>query len=162
MAGLEVPAEMSFGAVTTRLSTVAVDLDEQLRGLSAQALREVAAGVAAFAVARVSLADPRLDAAMASIEKGTPGNSTELSDMRSLVAELDEKAWDKQDRVERGLLPPQAYREAFTWARAAAAVAFALEPDALSAALESVYEAWAASTDIDGVRIAVQGALEGT
>jgi hypothetical protein len=162
MAGLEVPAEMSFGAVITRLSTVAVDLDEQLRGFSAQALRRVAAGVAAFVVARVSLADPRLAAAMTSIENCTPGKSTELSNVRNLVEELDERAWDTQDKVGRGLLPPQAYREAFSCARAAAAVAFALEADALSAALESVYEAWAASADIDGVRMAVQGALERT
>jgi hypothetical protein len=79
--------------------------------------------------------------------------------VQRLTAELDEIAWDAQDKAEQGILPRQAYREAFARARAAAAVGFALEADALHAALESVYETWAATADLDAVRMAVWNAL---
>jgi hypothetical protein len=57
-----------------------------------------------------------------------------------------------------GMLPEQAYLAAFARARAAASVGFALEPDALHAALESVYEAQAA-VGLEAVRVAIAAAL---
>jgi hypothetical protein len=151
---------LSLELVASRLSTVAPNLAEQLESQPTQALRKVAAETTGLVAARIQLADPRFDSAVAAIREGGLGDSTGLSGMRRLTEELDQIAWDVQESVEQGLLPRKACREAFTRARAAAAVGFALEPDALYAALESVYEAWAALVDIDAVRTVVMIALD--
>jgi hypothetical protein len=145
--------------VRSRLSTVALDLAQQLESQPAAALRDIAEGAATLAVARAGLADPRLDAALAAIRSGVPVDPAELSGIRRLADHLDEIAWDTQDQAEQGILPQRAYHEAFARARAAAAVSFALEAEALQAALESVYEAWFATDDPDAVRMAVRNAL---
>lgn len=64
----------------------------------------------------------------------------------SLTQELDEAAWDIQDRVDAGELSDVDYVQAFTKARAAAAVGFALG-ESLAAVFDSLYEAYYA---IDG------------
>ncbi len=64
----------------------------------------------------------RLDAAVATIRKGALSDPAERSKVRKLTAELDEIAWDMQDQAEQGILPRQAYHEAFARAQAAAAV----------------------------------------
>lgn len=139
----------------SRLSTIADDLAELLSRQSISRLRGVAAAAARLAVERTQLADPRLDAALAAIRDGDPAAVAELSQVLALTEELDEIAWDVQEQCEAGVRPEQAYLAAFARARAAAAVGFALEPDALCAALESVYEAQAATADLEGVRAAV-------
>jgi hypothetical protein len=145
--------------MTSRLSTVAVDLAERLSHQPPRRLRLVAAAAAGLAVERTQLADPRLDAALAAVRDGDPAAMAEISQVLALTEELDEVAWDAQDQVEAGVLPEQAYLAAFARARAAASVGFALEPDALHAALESVYEAQAAVADLEAVRVAVAAAL---
>ena len=44
-----------------------------------------------------------------------------------ITEELDETAWDVQDKVDEGLIPEQAYLDAFSKARAVAAVGCALK-----------------------------------
>jgi hypothetical protein len=83
--------------VRNRLSTVALDLAEQLESQPTQALRRVAVEAAGLAVTRIQLADPRLDAALATIRKGALSDPAERSKVRKLTAELDEIAWDMQD-----------------------------------------------------------------
>jgi hypothetical protein len=73
-----------------------------------------------------------------------------------ITEELDETAWDVQDKVDEGLIPEQAYLDAFSKARAVAAVGCALETDPLQAALESVYEAQAATCDLVAIRTAIR------
>lgn len=143
----------------SRLSTIADDLAELLSRQSIARLRGVAAAAARLAVERTQLADPRLDAALAAIRDGDPAAVAELSQVLALTEELDEIAWDVQEQFETGVRPEQAYLAAFARARAAAAVRFALEPDALCAALESVYEAQAATADLQAVRAAVATVL---
>jgi hypothetical protein len=147
--------------MTSRLSTVAVDLAERLSHYPPGRLRQVAAAAAFLAVERTQLADPRVDAALAAIRDAVPSAMPELSQVLALTEELDEIAWDAQDKVEAGVLPEQAYPAAFARARAAASVRYALEPDALHAALESVYEAQAAVADLEAVRVAVAAVLAG-
>jgi hypothetical protein len=147
--------------MTSRLSTIAVDLAERLSQEPPRRLRQVAAAAAGLAVERAHLADPRIDAALAAVRDDVPAATPELFQVLTLVEELDEIAWDAKDKVEAGALPRQAYLVAFAHARAAASVGFALEPDALHAALESVYEAQAAVADLESVRVAVAAALVG-
>ncbi len=139
---------------------MARDLAEQLESQPSQTLRQVAAEAAWLAVTRIQLADPRLDAAVAAIRKGALSDAAERHKVRRLVQEPDQIAWDAQEQAEQGILPRQAYHEALARARAAAAAGFALEPDALRAALESVYETWAATADIDAVRTTVRTAMD--
>jgi hypothetical protein len=75
--------------------------------------------------------------------------------MQALVDELDEAAWEIQERVHSGRLPKDEYLQAFRKARAASAVAFALEPDPRTAALEAVCEAQSAAGDLSPVSAVV-------
>jgi hypothetical protein len=72
---------------------------------------------------------------------------------------LTRSAWDAQEKAEAGTVPGVTYLTAFRRARAAASVGFALDCDALNAALEAIYEAQAAVGDVNAVRAAVNAAL---
>jgi hypothetical protein len=145
--------------MTSRLSTIAEDLAEQLSRQPAGRLRRVAAAAAGLAVERTQLLDPRLDVALAAVRGHDPAAVADRSQVLALAEELDDHAWEAQEQAEAGLLPEQAYVVAFALARAAATVGCALEPDALKAALESVYEAQAAVDDLAAIRGAVAAAL---
>ncbi|SRR6266851_2876024 len=106
--------------MTSRLSTVAVDLAERLSHQPPRRLRRVAAAATGLAVERTQLADPRLDAALAAVRDDVPAAVAELSQVLALTEELDEIAWNAQEQAEAGVLPEQAYLAAFARARAAA------------------------------------------
>ena len=93
------------------------------------------------------------------VRDGDPAAVAELSQVPALTEELDEIAWDAEEQAEAGVLPEQACLAVFARARAAASEGFALEPDALHAALESVDEAQAAFADLEAVRAAVAAAI---
>jgi hypothetical protein len=143
----------------SRLSTVAADLAEQLEHRPSSQLRKVATIAALLAVDRTHLADPRLDAALTAIRDGAAGDRNECSAVSLVVEELDEKAWDIQESVDEGTQPQEAYLEAFRMARAAESIGFALEVNPLQAALEAVYEAQAAVSDLEAIRTAISPAL---
>jgi hypothetical protein len=144
----------------SRLSTIAPDLVAWLEHQSRERLRGAAANAAHLAVERTRLTDPRLDAALTVLRNGQFGRTAEQSGVQQLVDELDADAWDLQEKAEVGTVPYQAYSAAFMRARAAASVGFALGSDALSAALEAVYEAHAATDDLDAVQAAASAEAE--
>jgi len=144
----------------SRLSTIAPDLAAWLERQSRERLRGAAANAARLAVERTRLTDSRLDAALTVLRDGQFGRMPEQSGVQQLVDELDAAAWDLQDKAEVGAVPYQAYSAAFRRARAAASVGFALGSDALSAALEAVYEAHAATADLDAVQAAASADSE--
>jgi hypothetical protein len=145
--------------VTTRLSSVAADLVERLERQPPARLRRATADAVGLAIARTGLVDPRLDAALTALRDGAFGETPERSGVVQLAGELDETAWDVQDKAEAGEVTRQAYLAAFAKARAAAPVGFALDSDALNAALESVHETQAAVADLEVVREVVSAAL---
>ena len=147
--------------MTSRLFTVAADLADQLSREPPGRLRRVAAAAAGFAVERVGLADPRLEVTLAGLRDGVPAVPTEHADVVAMAEELDEAAWDMQDLAEAGLVSEHAYLAAFARARAAASVVSAVDPDPLQAGVESVYEAHAATGDLEAVRQVVTAALAG-
>ena len=128
----------------SRLATIAPDLVASLEHQQPRRLRLVAASGAGLAVERVCLSDPRLEAALGALREGRLGDTSERTGVQCLAREIDEMAWDAQERAEAGGGSREAYVIAFRKARAAAAVGFALEADALTAALEAVCEAHAA------------------
>lgn len=143
----------------SRLATIAPDLVASLEHGQPHRLRLVAASAAGLAVERVRLSDPRLDAALGALREGRLGDTSERTGVQCLAREIDEIAWDAQESAEAGGGPREAYVSAFRKARAAAAVGFALEADALTAALEAVYEAHAAVKDPEALRSVVMTAL---
>jgi hypothetical protein len=144
--------------MTSRLSTVAVDLVHQIEGLPPEVLRRVATEAATLAVDRTQLADPRIGPALSALGASS-GVPSARQAIEQLTEELDERAWDIQDLVDAGAASEDAYLEAFRRARAAAAVGYALNPDPQTAAFESVYEAQAAVVDLGAVRMAVAIAM---
>jgi hypothetical protein len=153
------PRRTAESTVTSRLSTVAIDLVHQMEGLSGRVLRRVAAESAALAVARTQLIDPRLEAALQALNaSGAQAPATQRI-VGQLTNELDEVAWHIRDLVEVGAASQDAYEEAFRKARAAAAVGYALDPDPRASAFEAVYEAQAAVVDLAAVRMAVAFAI---
>jgi hypothetical protein len=135
-----------------RLATIAPDIDQQLGSLSREQLRAVARNVAEWIVEVVHLEDPRLEAGLASLREMRTDVSVERRALQGLVDELDERAWDIQEDVDQGLAQESEYLVAFSMARAASAVWFALAADALEAASEAVYEAQAATGDLVSLR----------
>lgn len=144
----------------SRLSTIAPDLAAWLEHQSRERLRRAAANAARLAVERTRLTDLRPDAALTALRNGQFGRMAEQSRVQQLVDELDAAAWNLQEKAEVGTVPHQAYIAAFRRARAAASVSFALGWDALSAALEAVYEAHAATADLDAVQAAASAETE--
>lgn len=122
-------------------------------------MREAASAAALLAINHTRLADPRLDEALAAVRDRTPGGRSVCSKAEQVTEELDEIAWDIQDQVDEEAASQEAYFEAFSRARAAAAVGYALESDPLKAALETVYEAQAALGDLKAIRTAIDSAL---
>lgn len=145
--------------MVSRLSTVDADLAGKLVGQPPNKLRKAACTAALLAAQHTRLVDPRLDAALVAVRDGSPGGHAECSAADHVTGELDEIAWDIQDKVDEGTLSYEAYCEAFGRARAAAAVGFALEADPLEAALEGIYEAQAALGDLEAIRAAIHDAL---
>jgi hypothetical protein len=143
-----------------RLSTVAPDLADWLRRQPPERLRKAAVDAALLAGAQTQLTDPRLDAALTALRGGALGATAERLDVQQLTHELDVVAWTIQETATAGAASRQAYSAAFRRARAAAAVGCALESDALSAALEGVYEAQAAVEDLDAMRTVVTAGPE--
>jgi hypothetical protein len=118
----------------------------RLKACSPDVQRDFAAAMSAAALAHVGVAHPTLIRASAALRMHDQ-DATLLAEVRAVVQELDEVAWDVQDLADakkaEGLDATkeiQAYEQAFCRARAAGAVeqAFA-EP--LTAAMEAAYEA---------------------
>ena len=72
-----------------RLSTISVELVEQLQVQPPKRLRRAAADAASLAVQQLRLADPRLDAALAALREGKFGDTGERSAVQQLTRELD-------------------------------------------------------------------------
>lgn len=123
--------------MNARLAVVAPDLVARLGLLSDGELGKVVAVVAREAVAGTGLEESIVASALDQIGTGRSGVSAGAG-VREVVARLDEVAWESDEGHES-----ERYSVTFQRARAASAVAFALDPDR-SAALEAIYEAQAA------------------
>lgn len=125
----------------TRLALVAADLAQQVEGAGLSRCRAAAIAAARFAVAHSGLEDKRASEALEAAVDGRFGDTPERTAIDELVATLDERQWDLQDRVEAGEASDEEQLVAFRRARAASAVSFAGESDARVAAAEALYEA---------------------
>jgi hypothetical protein len=146
--------------MTARIGIALVDseLARLIEGWDGAARRRGLEAGVRLAVGRASLVDERVVEAWQAIAAGKLGERPERAAIVELVDELDQVAWDVQDEVSKGYARQEEYDEAFTKARAAAAVGYMFEVDARRAALESLYEAHYAIEDLPALRAVVAAA----
>lgn len=114
--------------------------------------RRVAVAVARFAIEHTSLEDPMVARGLDVLHAASIGDADLRREIMSRVEALDEIQWDLQDAVDEGRASEAEQLAAFERARAANSVYYALSLDPLEAALESTYEANAATGQLDRLR----------
>lgn len=134
--------------MTSRLATIAPDLDQTVTQAPPATQRAIAIAAAEFAVERTHLTGPQVDAALEAAQDGRLGDTPERNDIHALAERLDEQQWTIQDLVDAGQATEEEHLAAFSSARAATALYYALDADTPTAALESAYEANAATDDL--------------
>ena len=142
-----------------RLSSIAPDVVEVLASSPTHQVQAVARRAAGWAASATELLDPRVSAALGLLADGRIGPSPERSALARYAAELDQRAWEIQGQVDQGRAKEADYLGAFSQARAASAICFALDEDPRAGAADAVYEAYAATGALDDLREIVRGAL---
>lgn len=136
-----------MAAVAARLETRSAELTRLIEAADAHQQRRIALEVAEAALAAAPLDEPLLAAALADLRSGRRGPAS-LRDAEAVAQRLDETAWDIQDGVDDGTANAAEYDLAYRRARASSALVCALDADPRKAALETAYEAEAATDDL--------------
>jgi hypothetical protein len=144
--------------MSTRLETRSAELSQLIEAADADPQRRIAVKVAEAALAAVPLDEAELAPALADLTAGRWGGAGAQA-ATTLTDRLDDLAFDLQDEVDEGTAEQVEYLEAFRRARAASAVAFALDADPRNAALEAAYEAEAATENLELIRRIVNDVL---
>ncbi|WP_157756679.1 hypothetical protein [Plantactinospora sp. KBS50] len=127
---------------------ISPQLVDKLRRSTDETRHRIVERACLLAVQRADVAAPKLTEALDAIRRRKLSPPDLRSEIDALTQELDEIAWDIQDRIEAGDATEAEYRRAFVKARAAAAVGFALE-GSLAASFDSLYEAYYAVDNRD-------------
>jgi hypothetical protein len=123
------------------LMQISPELVDKLRRSGDETRHRIVERACLLAVQRADVAAPTLTEALDVIHRRSFGVPDLRSQVDGLAQELDEIAWDIQDRIGTGGATEAEYRRAFVKARAAAAIGFALD-GSLSASFDSLYEAY--------------------
>src|SRR5262249_20350290 len=99
-----------------------------------------------FALAAAQLHHPTLERAINCLEGSHPPTDEERTRMAVVAEQMDQDALEIMRAADEGRASREEYLAAFSQARAASAVLWALAHDPLVAAAEAIYEA-AATTD---------------
>ena len=146
--------------MNSRLDTIDPALARIITDQTTTKQRAVALAVAEWVTRRFGLDDSRIQDVLVAGRNRQFGAGPEREALRVLVEELDERAWNIQDQdQDDGGAETQAYLEAFSLARAADASWCSLELNATEAALETVYEAQAATGEVGEVQQVVLGTV---
>lgn len=149
-------------AMTSRLATIAPDLVEAITSAREETVRAISDALPNWVVQEVNLADPRVIEGLAALREQRCGESGVRTAVKAAADELDKRSWDVQELLEKGVATDDQYFAVFACARAATAVWYALSDDPLIAALESAYEAQAATGATDEVRRIVYDVIQRT
>ncbi|MBO1347964.1 MAG: hypothetical protein EBE86_011420 [Hormoscilla sp. GUM202] len=131
-----------------RLELIDPELSAYLLSASIAQQRYAAAIACEFALAKTGISATIIDEGLEAIKGGVPGNEMLRSRLESFINQLDEKQWDLQEKMAEGKAQLETYIAAFQKARAVNSLYYALNPDAFTAATESLYEAQAATEDL--------------
>ena len=133
------PREKGTGATESRLVLEDRELYARIRNASPQQRLAVGVAVARWAVAAVHLAEPTLELALADLAAGKPASPASASAVEKLASYLDGKYLRlQQQREEGGGVSEAQVLAAFSLARAADSVGYALSGDADGAAYEAI------------------------
>ena len=123
--------------------------------------RQRAASLAAceFAVAHTGLVAPVVEQTLCTLRASRPISAESRHALETLAQQLDENYFDLPEAAEEGNAPEDARKLAFSRARAASALAFAADENALEAASEAIYEAAATVDDNKDLLAVVSKAL---
>jgi hypothetical protein len=138
------------------LVRISPELVDTLRRSADDMRHQMVENACTLAVERTGVADPRVTEALDAIRQRIFSDSSLRRQIDALRQELDEIAWDTQDRVEAGGSTESEYLHNFAKARAVAAIGSALE-GSLASSFDSLYEAYYAIDDRDGFMCAVAG-----
>ena len=131
--------EKGAAGIESRLVLEDRELYARIRNASPQQRLAVAVAVTRWAVAAVHLAEPTLELALADLAAGKPASPASASAVKKLASYLDGKYLRlQQQREESGGVSEAQVLVAFSLARAADSVGYALSGDADEAAYEAI------------------------
>ncbi len=133
-----------------RLEDRAPELYSLLIGATAAELRNITLSVCEFAIRRSETSFPLMEEVIQRLQNKEPVGSQFRIDIERLAFSLDEKYLSSED-VDEGAVYDAAADRFFAQARAASAVSYGLSEDPFVAAAESVYEALAATDDVEDI-----------
>lgn len=145
--------------MTSRLERIDPELFDRLRRASPIQQRAAARAACRFALDSNDLVGPIIDAGWEAIESAEYGNSRPRAQLKAFVSQLETIERRARDCVDSGQASRGQYIVAFRRAHAANSIYYALSSDAFEAATESVYEANAATSDVQGLIQAISSAL---
>lgn len=135
-------------SMENRLSLIAQDLSTRIYGEPAPIMRKIALIVSRFAINETRLRDPIIEEAFSALDTEVITNASLRERLGKFVERLDQIQWDLKELVDEGEIDKAEYLAAFSKARAANALYFALDPNEYIAATESIYEANAATNEL--------------
>lgn len=131
----------------TRIELISLGLRKRLDSASEAQLRRIAAAVSREVVERVAISHPIITRALEQLDaSGQPAGDLQAQ-VQAFADEVDSAYLDLSEECEEGRASREQVSVAFSKARAASAVAFALDSNALIAASEAAYEAASAVDD---------------
>lgn len=144
--------------MVNRLSLIDVALADRLSAARPEVQRAVARKVALVAAEHTGLNDERFDSILAMLR----ADGTQPPDLTTAIAaveDLDNAAFDAQDRVDDSTGSEDDDARAFTKARAATALVAAFADDPAEGAEDAIYEAYNATQDMALLRDAIHHVL---
>ena len=130
------------------LMQISPDLVDRLRRSTDETRHQIVERACRLAMQRAGVTAPELNEALDAIRQRRFGVSSLRINIDALEQQLDEVAWDIQDRIVSGDTSEAEYLRAFAKARAVAAIGLALD-GTLSASFDSLYEAYYAIDNRD-------------
>ena len=127
---------------------------------SDEKLRLIAIISSSFAIDRTKLVNPILEESLSDLKSGNIGDQDLIDKLEGLVYELDLIQWEIRELWNENQAEEDNYIKAFYKARAANAVYYALQPNSQLAAIESTYEAIAATDDFSTLEKLILDELE--
>lgn len=124
-----------------RLEPIAPHVAEKIRAADSKQRRDSVLSACRFAVNAVHVNMPLVAEALLALEMGLVLSDEKIAGLNDLVQQFDERYFDLQEQSGDD---PSTQIEALSYfgkARALSALLFSQNPDALVAAMESVYEA---------------------
>ena len=137
--------------LTDALRDLSKDVADKLDNIGDRERREAALLACKRAISRRGPATPEIARGLRMLESGIYGEEGAISAIQRLVEEIDMQYFAAQERYDAGQGDEATFLKLFRAARAASAVAFALDNDPLTAAVWSIYEASAALGDHEDV-----------